>query len=91
MLPSDCLVRQFHSHLLVTDQYSAYKYIDGSKRQLCWAHILRNVIAIEGTYSVNGCSHLSRQLNFNSYQLITGCVKSSSIIYSKWIIRRQRF
>ncbi len=35
------------SHLLVTDQYSAYKYIDESKRQLCWAHILRNVIAIE--------------------------------------------
>ena len=34
-------------HLLVTDQYSAYKYIDESKRQLCWAHILRNVIAIE--------------------------------------------
>ncbi len=35
------------SHILVTDQYSAYKYIDSSKRQLYWAHILRNVIAIE--------------------------------------------
>ncbi|WP_236688422.1 IS66 family transposase [Vibrio renipiscarius] len=33
-------------HISVTDQYSAYKYIDESNRQLCWAHILRNVIAI---------------------------------------------
>ncbi|WP_220770970.1 IS66 family transposase [Shewanella sp. MBTL60-007] len=32
--------------LLITDQYSAYRYIDDSKRQLCWAHVLRNVIAI---------------------------------------------
>ncbi len=39
------------SHLLVTDQYSAYKYIDESNRQLCWAHILRNVIAIEESVS----------------------------------------
>lgn len=33
--------------LLITDQYCAYSYIDPSHRQLCWAHILRNVIAIE--------------------------------------------
>ena len=32
--------------VLITDQYSSYHYIDDSKRQLCWAHILRNVIAI---------------------------------------------
>jgi len=32
--------------ILVTDQYSSYRYIDENKRQLCWAHILRNVIAI---------------------------------------------
>ena len=32
--------------VLVTDQYSSYRYIDDSQRQLCWAHILRNVIAI---------------------------------------------
>ncbi|MGR5519481.1 IS66 family transposase [Vibrio sp. PNB22_4_2] len=31
----------------MTDQYTAYKYIDESKRQLCWAHILRNDIAVE--------------------------------------------
>ena len=40
MLPNDYLVKRFHT-FLVTDQYSAYKYIDESKRQLCWAHILR--------------------------------------------------
>jgi hypothetical protein len=60
--------------LLVTDQYSAYSYIDSSQRQLCWAHILRNVIAIEESvcpenqkiggklvliaYSVFRCHHL---------------------------------
>lgn len=34
------------NQLLVSDQYSSYRYIDSSQRQLCWAHILRNVIAI---------------------------------------------
>ena len=33
--------------VLITDQYSSsYRYIDDTKRQLCWAHILRNIIAI---------------------------------------------
>lgn len=60
--------------LLITDQYSAYSYISSSHRQLCWAHILRNVIAIEESvcpenqkiggklaliaYSVFRCHHL---------------------------------
>ena len=32
--------------ILVTDQYGVYRYIDENQRQLCWAHILRNVAAI---------------------------------------------
>lgn len=32
--------------VLVTDQYVAYRFIDASQRQLCWAHVLRNVVAI---------------------------------------------
>lgn len=32
--------------VLVTDQYVAYRFIDASQRQLCWAHVLRNVAAI---------------------------------------------
>ncbi|KJY79056.1 IS66 family transposase [Vibrio nigripulchritudo] len=40
------LLGQQVNHLLVTDQYSSYRYIDKVQHQLCWAHILRNVIAI---------------------------------------------
>lgn len=32
--------------VLVTDQYSGYRFVDPSKRQLCWAHVARNVAAI---------------------------------------------
>ena len=32
--------------VLVTDQYAGYRFIDSSQRQLCWAHVLRNVAAI---------------------------------------------
>lgn len=32
--------------VLVTDQYAAYRFVDASQRQLCWAHVLRNVAAI---------------------------------------------
>ena len=32
--------------VLVTDQYVAYRFVDDSQRQLCWAHVLRNVAAI---------------------------------------------
>ncbi|WP_421241570.1 IS66 family transposase [Aeromonas enteropelogenes] len=32
--------------VLVTDQYAGYRFIDASQHQLCWAHVLRNVIAI---------------------------------------------
>lgn len=32
--------------VVVTDQYSGYRFIDPSQRQLCWAHIARNVAAI---------------------------------------------
>lgn len=33
-------------YVVVTDQYAGYDYIAQEKRQLCWAHILRNVIAL---------------------------------------------
>ena len=32
--------------VLVTDQYAGYRFVDSSQRQLCWAHVLRNVVAI---------------------------------------------
>lgn len=32
--------------VLVTDQYAGYRFINSSQRQLCWAHVLRNVAAI---------------------------------------------
>ncbi|MGL5324996.1 MAG: IS66 family transposase, partial [Aeromonas sp.] len=32
--------------VLVTDQYAAYQFVDASQRQLCLAHVLRNVAAI---------------------------------------------
>lgn len=32
--------------VLVTDQYAGYRFIDKAQRQLCWAHVLRNVAAI---------------------------------------------
>lgn len=31
--------------VLVTDQYVAYRFVGASQRQLCWAHVLRNVLA----------------------------------------------
>jgi transposase len=34
------------SSVLVTDQYAGYRFIAGSQRQLCWAHVARNVAAI---------------------------------------------
>jgi transposase len=32
--------------VLVTDPCAAYRFVDASQRQLCWAHVLRNVAAI---------------------------------------------
>lgn len=32
--------------VLVTDQYAGYRFVDSSQRQLCWAHVLRNVVAV---------------------------------------------
>ncbi|MGL6461832.1 IS66-like element ISAs21 family transposase, partial [Aeromonas hydrophila] len=40
--------------VLVTDQYAGYRFIDSAQRQLCWAHVLRNVAAIaESSDAVN--------------------------------------
>ncbi|ELM3618545.1 IS66 family transposase [Aeromonas sobria] len=40
------LLGQEPAGVLVTDQYAAYRFVDTSQRQLCWAHVLRNVVAI---------------------------------------------
>ena len=32
--------------VLVTDQYAGYRFIDADQRQLCWAHVARNLAAI---------------------------------------------
>lgn len=32
--------------VLVTEQYAGYRFVGTSQRQLCWAHVLRNVAAI---------------------------------------------
>lgn len=39
--------------IVVTDQYAGYHYIDQGKRQLCWAHILRNVMALAESWGMN--------------------------------------
>lgn len=39
--------------VVVTDQYAGYHYIDQDKRQLCWAHILRNVTALAESWGMN--------------------------------------
>ena len=40
------LLRSELAGVLVTDQYACYRFVDASQRQLCWAHVLRNVVAI---------------------------------------------
>ena len=40
-------------YVVVTDQYAGYHYIEQSKRQLCWAHILRNIAAIAQSWGTN--------------------------------------
>lgn len=39
--------------VIVTDQYAGYHYIDEHKRQLCWAHILRNISALAESWGMN--------------------------------------
>ena len=41
------------SFVTVTDQYAGYHFIDAKQRQLCWAHILRNVMAIAESWGSN--------------------------------------
>jgi transposase len=40
-------------YVVVTEQYAGYHYIEQSKRQLCWAHILRNIAAIAQSWGTN--------------------------------------
>jgi transposase len=40
-------------YVVVTDQYARYHYIAQQKRQLCWAHILRNVSALAQSWGPN--------------------------------------
>lgn len=37
----------------MTDQYAGYHYIDADHRQLCWAHILRNMNALADSWGTN--------------------------------------
>lgn len=39
--------------LIVTDQYAGYHFIEEDKRQLCWAHLLRNVSALAQSWGMN--------------------------------------
>ncbi|MBF0352360.1 MAG: transposase [SAR324 cluster bacterium] len=32
--------------ILVSDRYSAYTWVDAMKRQLCWAHLIRDILKI---------------------------------------------
>ncbi|MNJ45552.1 Transposase IS66 family protein [compost metagenome] len=41
-----CLLGSELAGVLVTDQYAGYRFVGTSQRQLCWAHVLRNVAAI---------------------------------------------
>ena len=40
-------------NIVVTDQYAGYHYIDADHRQLCWAHILRNMNALAESWGTN--------------------------------------
>ncbi len=40
-------------NIVVTDQYAGYHYIDAENRQLCWAHILRNMNALAESWGTN--------------------------------------
>ncbi len=42
---ADILLRDFSGYL-VTDHYAGYNRVDAKRRQLCWAHLTRNFIAI---------------------------------------------
>lgn len=39
--------------IVVTDQYAGYHYVDADHRQLCWAHILRNINALAESWGTN--------------------------------------
>ena len=40
-------------NIVVTDQYAGYHYIDADHRQLCWAHVLRNMNALAESWGTN--------------------------------------
>jgi hypothetical protein len=40
-------------NIVVTDQYAGYHYIEADHRQLCWAHILRNMNALAESWGTN--------------------------------------
>ncbi|QJR80389.1 IS66 family transposase [Alteromonas pelagimontana] len=47
------LLGESPTNMVVTDQYAGYHYIDDSHRQLCWAHILRNMQALADSWGTN--------------------------------------
>jgi hypothetical protein len=40
-------------NIVVTDRYAGYHYIYADHRQLCWAHILRNMNALAESWGTN--------------------------------------
>ncbi len=40
------LIRAQPSGVVVTDRYAAYGYIDAARRQVCWAHLIRDFTRI---------------------------------------------
>ena len=36
------LLQQYHSRVIVTDRYPGYAFIPQARRQVCWAHLLRD-------------------------------------------------
>jgi transposase len=40
------LIGQEYSGIVISDRYSGYSWVDESQRQLCWAHIKRDLTAI---------------------------------------------
>ena len=47
------LLGESPENIVVTDQYAGYHFIDDGNRQLCWAHILRNMTALADSWGTN--------------------------------------
>jgi transposase len=48
------LIGQAPQGVVVTDRYAAYAYIDAQRRQICWAHLLRDFTRISQRAGIPG-------------------------------------